>query len=165
MNKTTTFFAVGIGAVLVALFLMGRPGEGLTETTTVSAGTSALAAAETAFDFGSISMAKGKVQRRFAVQNTGSAPAAITRMYTSCMCTSASIVKGDERLGPFGMQGHGFNPRIDMKLAPGETAEVIVTFDPAAHGPAGVGTIARTVYLEQDGAEPLELNIQATVTP
>lgn len=165
MNKTTTFLAIAGGAVLVALFLLGRPNGGLTETPMVSAGTSALAAVENSFDFGSISMADGKVQRSFAVQNTGSESAAITRMYTSCMCTSASIVKGDERLGPFGMQGHGFIPRMNMMLAPGETAEVIVTFDPAAHGPAGVGTIARTVYVEQDGADPLELNIKATVTP
>lgn len=169
MNKTTTFLAIGIGAILLALFLLGRPSSGFiatpSDTGGMSAGTGALAAVERSFDFGSISMAKGKVQHKFVVQNLGSEPVVVSRMYTSCMCTVASIAKGGERLGPFGMQGHGFIPRMNMEIAPGETAEVIVTFDPAAHGPAGVGTIARTVYLEQDGADPLELNISATVTP
>lgn len=165
MNKTIAFLAIAVGAVLVALFLLGRPSGGLADTPTVGAEASVLAAAEQSFDFGPISMAKGKVQHRFAVKNTGAGPTTIARMYTSCMCTTASIVKGDERLGPFGMQGHGFIPRMNMTLASGEAAEVIVTFDPAAHGPAGVGTIARTVYLEQDGSGALELNISATVTP
>lgn len=165
MNQKSTCIAIGVGALLVALFLLGQPGGGPVGGSTVSAGSSALAAVESSFDFGSISMAAGKVQHGFTIKNSGPVNATITSLYTSCMCTSATIIKGDERLGPFGMQGHGFIPRIHLTLAPGEEAQVFATFDPAAHGPAGVGTIARTIYVEEDGSAPLELGISATVTP
>ncbi|KKT83316.1 MAG: hypothetical protein UW81_C0021G0020, partial [Candidatus Giovannonibacteria bacterium GW2011_GWC2_44_9] len=40
-----------------------------------------------------------------------------------------------------------------------------VVFDPAAHGPAGVGRIERAVYLENSASEALQLKFSATVTP
>lgn len=124
-----------------------------------------LAAAETSFDFGEISMAQGKVSHNFTVKNTGTEAIAIEKIYTSCMCTDATLNAQGKEYGPYGMAGHGFIPKINAKLAPNEEATISAVFDPAAHGPAGVGKIQRSVYLENNAGEPLELNFSATVTP
>ena len=126
---------------------------------------SALIAPETSYDFGLVSMAKGTVEKIFKIKNTGSSPAVIEKISTSCMCTEASLIKSGREVGPFGMPGHGFIPKINESLAPGEEAEIKVVFDPAAHGPAGVGFIERIVYIEERDRLPLELKIRATVTP
>lgn len=124
-----------------------------------------LRADRTANDFGTISMRNGRVTASFTVINTGGSSVTIKKVYSSCMCTTATLAIGGERRGPFGMPGHGIVPRIDAVLAPGAEAAIEVTFDPAAHGPAGVGRIQRSVYLENDAGGPLALDIEAVVTP
>lgn len=126
---------------------------------------SLLVTEETSFDFGSIRMADGIVRRTFSVKNAGAEPLPLERLYTSCMCTTALFKQGADEKGPFGMPGHGIVPKLNATLAPGEKAEVEVAFDPAAHGPAGVGRIERAVYLESPASKPLVLEISATVTP
>ncbi|MDP3934638.1 MAG: DUF1573 domain-containing protein [Candidatus Giovannonibacteria bacterium] len=125
----------------------------------------ALTVQENNYDFGSISMAAGKVSKTFAIKNTGTDPLAINQLYTSCMCTEATLKIVGRSAGPFGMPGHGFAKRINETILPNEEAEVEVIFDPAAHGPAGVGRIERAVYLENSAGAPLELKFSATVTP
>ncbi len=125
----------------------------------------ALAAQENNYDFGAISMAAGKVSKMFAIKNTGEAVLSVNQLYTSCMCTVATLKIGNRSAGPFGMPGHGFAQRINETIGPNEEAGVEVVFDPAAHGPAGVGRIERVVYLENSAGAPLELKISATVTP
>lgn len=121
---------------------------------------------ESAFNFGTISMAKGKVSHTFKIKNTGSEPLIIGRIYTSCMCTEATFIKGDIRKGPVGMQGHDYIPKINESLNVGEEAEILVVFDPAAHGPAGLGKIERAVFLENTGKnQKLEILIKANVAP
>jgi len=117
------------------------------------------------FDFGRISMAQGKVSHRYSIQNTGEKPLSITKMFTSCMCTTATLITRSAQKGPFGMPGHGWLPSISETLAPGEAAQVDVVFDPAAHGPAGVGPTARTVTVVNDAGLALELRFNALVTP
>ena len=85
-----------------------------------------ISAEETAFDFGTISMAKGKVSHSFKIKNTGSEPLTISKIYTSCMCTEATFIKGDVRKGPVGMAGHGYVPKINEALNVGEEAEILV---------------------------------------
>jgi len=63
------------------------------------------------------------------------------------------------------MAGHGPAPRLEERLAPGATAQVEVVFDPAAHGPAGIGQTDRIVTIGNDGGPPLELRFSALVTP
>lgn len=110
-------------------------------------------------------MANGIVRHSFAVKNAGDIPVTVRQVYTSCMCTEATLlVAGGRRIGPFGMPGHGMPPSINREFAPGEEATIEVAFDPAAHGPAGVGMIERLIYLETDGG-PFVLRITANVTP
>jgi len=124
-----------------------------------------LAAREASFDFGSISMAAGKVQHKYWIRNTGDAPITIRKMYTSCMCTTAALVKAGRRSAPAGMPGHGPIPDLDEPIAPSEAAMVEVVFDPAAHGPGGIGRVERVVTIQTDREQPLELAFVATVTP
>ncbi len=174
MNKKFLIAAVvvvaGIGAMVIAgmpdetkpsqpqASAQARPGP----TQTASAGFSS---SESQFDFGSISMAAGKVTHRYYLANRGAGPIEIKKLYTSCMCTTAELVKGIRRFGPFGMQGHTDIPSINQSFVPGERAYVEVVFDPAAHGPAGVGPIERVVTIENDAQEPLQLAFSAYVTP
>ena len=127
-----------------------------------------IGATEDFFDFGTISMLAGKVTRKFTLKNSSDAPVRVTKLFTSCMCTQASIATQNDRRGPFGMQGHGGSiPKINLEIKPGETAEVEAVFDPAAHGPAGVGKVRRVVYVETDSSEApeIQLSFEANVTP
>lgn len=123
-----------------------------------------LVAQEISFDFGAISMAAGDVRHAFKIKNAGAGPAAINKIYTSCMCTAALLKTASGEWGPFGMPGHGFTPKLNIKLAPGEETELEAVFDPAAHGPAGVGPIERVIYLDT-ASGMMELKIKAVVTP
>jgi len=117
------------------------------------------------FDFGNISMAAGKVSHRFSIRNTGASAVTITKMYTSCMCTVATLITPAGRKGPFGMAGHEFIPIIAESITPGASAQVEVVFDPAAHGPAGVGPTERIVTIRTNETQPLELRFAAMVKP
>lgn len=125
----------------------------------------ALASVSPFFNFGNISMAAGNVSHLYWVKNISGAPLIITKLSTSCMCTAATLITPAGKKGPFGMAGHGPTPRLVERLAPGETAQVEVVFDPAAHGPAGIGRTERIVTVGNDGGLPLELRFSALVTP
>jgi hypothetical protein len=118
------------------------------------------------YDFGTISMGAGKVSTTYRIKNQGAAPLALDKIYTSCMCTEATLITASGRKqGPFGMPGHGPLKAVSGQLAPGETALLEVVFDPAAHGPSGVGRIERVITVETKGAAPLELGMVAMVRP
>lgn len=125
----------------------------------------ALVSMRPSLDLGTVSMAAGKVPFSYLVRNAGTEPLTISRIYTSCMCTNATLVTASERKGPFGMPGHGLPNTLKATLAPGESANLMVLFDPAAHGPSGLGRIERFVTLESDEAAPLELTLVVMVQP
>ena len=124
-----------------------------------------LSAPEPSFDFGSVSMAAGNVTHRYTIRNANAAPVVIRKISTSCMCTTAQLVKGGKKLAIYGMPGHGYVPRLDEPIAPEEQAVVEVVFDPAAHGPAGIGRVERFVTVYTDAEQALELSFNALVTP
>jgi hypothetical protein len=155
-----------IGLVMAVLFFVARVGDKNDARKAAAINQpSLLAAEELSFDFGTISMERGDVQHEFALKNPSAEPITITKLYTSCMCTKAVLIAGDRELGPFGMPGHGFLPSINAKIAPGEAATVRAIFDPAAHGPAGVGAVDRVVYVENSSGAPIELRFSAQVIP
>ncbi len=170
-QKYNLLAVVIVVGVFVGFAVTARPtsapasSEAAQQNEESQAGDFKLSTSETAYDFGSISMKNGKVTHAFMVKNETGAPVTIAKMYSSCMCTSASLLRAGETYGPFGMPGHGAIPRIDQTLAPGEEATVEVVFDPNAHGPAGVGFIRRVVYLEGTAGDKFELRISANVTP
>lgn len=121
---------------------------------------------EKEYDFGSISMANGKVQHRYQLKNEGSESLKVEAIWTSCMCTIAEIkTKDGRRYGPFGMSGHGGNNKADLVIVAGQEFELIAEFDPNAHGPDATGPIQRTVFVKTNvSKEPLGLSFLANVT-
>lgn len=128
---------------------------------------SALTVAEENFDFGVISMKDGNVLHKFELKNEGDEPVTIKKVYTSCMCTTASIIDGvGKKRGTFGMPGHGLSSNTNVEVGVGESIVVETVFDPTAHGPSGVGLARRSVYLETNSAKSpkVDLSFTATVT-
>lgn len=160
-----------VGAVLLILVLGGlivaaKPGPAAIAPPRVELQSqSDLTAEQMSFDFGTVSMAAGKVTHLFPIRNANAAPIVIRKISTSCMCTTAQLVKGGKKLAIYGMPGHGYVPNLDEPLAAQEQAMVEVVFDPAAHGPAGIGRVERYVTIYTGAAQPLELSFNALVTP
>jgi len=174
--SANTKLIIGAGAVVVVLgglIIVAMPEPGASKPATVasrstgSPGTAgALNALATKFNFGSIPMSGGKVTHRYWIRNAGTQPILIRKMYTSCMCTTAALVKSSgKKFDPVGMPGHGYIPTMNEPMAPNEEAIIEVVFDPAAHGPAGIGPIDRVVTIENSAGRPLELAFAANVTP
>lgn len=117
------------------------------------------------FDFGEVSMAKGKVMHAFELTNDADTDLEVQKSLTSCMCTEATLKFPDgENLGPFGMPGHGLTPSVNKSLKPGESLTVEAVFDPAAHGPAGIGPVERQILLETSKGRYM-MGFRADVTP
>jgi hypothetical protein len=117
----------------------------------------------TSHDWGTISMKDGGVEAVFEVKNNGSEMLQLYDATTSCSCTTAQLVLGETKSPLFGMHTN-FN--YVLEVPSGETAQVKVVFDPAFHGPTGVGQISREVTVEtNDAARPqLTFNASADVT-
>jgi len=156
------FCAVTVAGIVLLVAKSAATSDGVVSNSEIAAGS--LSAEETYFDFGTAQMSKGKISHDFKIRNTGTNPAIIKKIYTSCMCTVAILKVGNEQMGPYGMMGHGAIPTINKMMAAGEEAIITVVFDPNAHGPAGVGLIQRTVTIENDG-KPIELSFKVIVTP
>ena len=78
------------------------------------------------------------------------------------MCTTAQLKTAEQSSKKFGM--HQKNSSV-FEVNPGETAELLVEFDPAFHGPSGVGMISRTITMNtNDTKNPtLEFSLTANV--
>jgi len=97
------------------------------------------------YDAGTISMADGKVKYTYEIQNMGEADLDISRIWTSCMCTTARLRVGGKESEEFGM--HSTGGLWSQKIAQGEVGYLEVVFDPAFHGPQRTGEAIRVVYL------------------
>lgn len=115
-------------------------------------------------DWGSVSMKDGTVTKTFTIANEGTEPLVLSDVTTSCMCTTAQLKLGGETSPVFDMHGKS---SYTMSVPPQETAELEVIFDPAFHGPSGVGDITRIITVRTNDAASKELTftLTATVTP
>lgn len=97
-------------------------------------------AIEDTHDFGTIKEGDGPVTHIFEVKNTGDAPLVITRVMSSCGCTTPT-----------------FNRE---PIAPGKTSKITVTYNPAGR----VYPFVKTISVYSNGKEgPLVLTIKGTV--
>ncbi|MGB9777360.1 MAG: DUF1573 domain-containing protein [Anaerolineae bacterium] len=85
------------------------------------------------------------VSHTFEIRNVGRGGLEITGLSTSCGCTTAEVVR--------------------RRLAPGEATDLLVTFDPQAHG-GQTGSFLRQVYIRSTDPETPEavLTLRVTVT-
>ena len=108
---------------------------------------SGMVASETGPDveIGDINIDGGLVKKTFELHNGNSTDLVLKGAFTSCACTKTVIELPDGTLSkPFGMSLPGKWFRV---IKPGERFKVHVEFDPAYHGPKGVGSFRRNVYL------------------
>jgi len=163
--KKYAFSALIIG-VLVALLFLGNGGGVASSENTTASSLGSFSGQQEVFDFGTISMKDGVVSHVFELQNNGDTPIIIGKVYTSCMCTTATLTdESGEKYGVFGMPGHGLLSETNVLVVPGETLAVEARFDSAAHGLSGVGLNERSIYLEtnSDTSPKTELRFRATV--
>lgn len=158
--------AVTVIAILLGIFIsQEKTTKPRPDSDRPLAAAGALVSPDPFFDFGKISMAAGNVSHRFTIENTGGTAITLTKLYTSCMCTTATLITLAGKKGPFGMPGHAAIPSITEIMAPEGRAQVEIVFDPKAHGPAGVGRIERVITVETKAGKPLELGFVAMVRP
>lgn len=115
-------------------------------------------------DFGQVPLEGGLVYARFNLAIAEEA-AVVTDIQTSCMCTKARVVQGEQVSGWFGMTHGGLPQVVSVPLKPGVPAYLEVEMDPAAHGPAGVGAVERGVIVETAGGQELQFVLAANITP
>ena len=147
MNKKTLAAGALVLGITGLFFWSAQNRASLPETN--ASVESALTAAETLYDFGTISMARGTTEKLFEITNPTDRDITLESLTTSCMCTSAYIVKDGSRRGPFGMPGHGGSvPRANEVIPAGGTLAIAVVYDPNAYGSAGFGSTDRLRYLD-----------------
>lgn len=163
-----TIIIASIAILAIGLLLWGKIGSSRpTESAALTTGSTSANVSEQipVFDFGSVSMVRGNVEHEFTITNTTGADLMITKVETSCMCTKAVLKLPDgKEIGPFGMPGHGFSASLNAVVRPSEKLIIRVIFDPAAHGPAGIGKVERAVTLETSKGQ-IMMQFRAEVTP
>lgn len=109
-----------------------------------------------AYDFGEIP--PETVSTSFTLANTGQSNLVLMSIMTSCMCTSAVLrVRGRES-PTFG--AHGNPSGWSETLAPGESGNLTVTYDPNLHPDEGF--VTRAVYITSN--DPNRREVQITLT-
>lgn len=114
---------------------------------------------ETKHDWGTIPLNGGDVEKNFLIKNSGSGPLQLANIKTSCMCTEAQVIINGNESPYFGMHP---NSSWLGELTPGQEAKLRVTFDPAFHGPQGVGQITRVVTVQTNDQNQPELEFILT---
>lgn len=139
-----------IGFILVTLLILGGGVFILSKTTTsgqisgVSSEVKISVDAKT-YDWGTIPYSGGNVSKTFTIKNTGTDVLQLTNIKTSCACTYAQLTI-DGKISPkFGM--HTTSSWVG-EVPPGKDAQLAVVFDPAFHGPTGVGSMERLISVQ-----------------
>ncbi|MCH8329162.1 MAG: DUF1573 domain-containing protein [Nanoarchaeota archaeon] len=85
----------------------------------------------TSYNFGDVSVAKGTVSTTMNIINEGKGNLVIRNMKSSCMCTTATIIKDGVESPVFGM--HSGPASWSQIIGPDETAQLKIYYDPTAH--------------------------------
>lgn len=146
MNEKKVIISIVLFAIVILVGgVLLLSGGGPTSATITASQNAKATADQRNFDWGKINMKGGNVSKIFTIKNTGTDTLKLTNIKTSCHCTKAQVKIGNTSSPYFGM--NSVSPWIGEVL-PGQEAELEVTFDPAYHGPQGVGPINRLVALE-----------------
>src|SRR6266568_5015148 len=97
---------------------------------------------------GNISYGGGILYHSFPIQNTGTQDLKIANLATSCHCTKSFLRIGKQDSPAFGMKGSSAPSNWTGILKPGEKGTIIAAFDPAFHGPQGIGQVDRIISFE-----------------
>lgn len=114
------------------------------------------------FDWGNIPYSGGNATRIFTIKNTGTDDLKLTNIKTSCDCTKAQVaIEG--KVSPY-FSMHSTSSWVGQ-VPPGKQAELTVIFDPAFHGPTGVGPIERLISVDTNDLQNprLEFSLKGVV--
>lgn len=112
------------------------------------------------YDLGNVSIKDGLIKKTFEIKNIGSGDLKISDIWTSCHCTTAILKVGSKESPKFDMEHSSF---WSQNISPGQTAYLEVIFDPAFHGPLGIGSAVRIVYLSTNDSENKQSEILLNV--
>lgn len=144
-----TTLALFVGGVV----MVSRPTK--TEQNVVENVDAKLEVTETNYDWGNIDYSGGMVETLFEIKNVGSTTLSLYNVYTSCMCTTAQLATGKVQSPLFGM--HTKSDYV-LQVEPGDSASLKIVFDPAYHGPSGVGPVTRQIKVSTNDPSQTELD-------
>lgn len=164
-NKTPILMIAGtvVIFVLVLGFLFSvdqkqQDQENVLASTEPSNGTLSVESSD--YDFGVINMYDGDVSHRYQVTNNSDEPVTIGEVYTSCMCTTAQAIYSDGSTSAIaGMRGHSSPTYLNRTIEAGESVDIEAVFDPAAHGPSGVGPIHRSIFVKTNSTTQPQIEL------
>lgn len=96
-------------------------------------------------DWGTIFYSGGNVSKTFTIKNIGTDVLKLTNIKTSCACTYAQLTIEGKTSPKFGMHTTSI---WAGEVAAGKEASLTVVFDPAFHGPTGVGPMERLISMQ-----------------
>lgn len=99
----------------------------------------------TSHDLGKVDYAGGVVKKSFTIKNTGNDALKVYNIKTSCHCTKAYVTIGGQDSPNFGMDSVS---SWMGEVGNGKEAKITVVYDPAFHGPAGIGPFTRFASVE-----------------
>lgn len=156
---------ITLGILGGAVMLLGKSSSTSTKANLEKTTGAKVETKETSFDFKDISYNGGNVEHAFPIKNSGDKDLKIANLVTSCMCTKVYMKTSKEKSPEFGMKGHEASSNWTGTLTPGEEGQIVAVFDPTAHGPQGVGPVARLVSFESNDPDHpyVEFNFNGTV--
>lgn len=156
-----------IGLVVLTVLILGGGIFVLSSTTsapvTVTSSQNAKATVDQkTFDWGNIPYSGGNATKTFTIKNTGTDVLKLTGLKTSCTCTKAQI-SIDGKVSPY-FSMHSTSSWVG-EVPPGKEASLTVIFDPAFHGPTGVGSVERLVSVETNDSQnsKIEFSLKGVV--
>ena len=108
------------------------------------------------YDFGDVSISKGKVSTTMTVKNNGKTDLVIENIETSCMCTTAVLINNGAESPLYSMNMNDGNHPTGWKgtIPPGEEAALRVSYDPTMHSDQR-GPLTRTITIySNDPVDP-----------
>jgi hypothetical protein len=155
-----------IGLVVVSVLLIGgglalavRGGNSAPASQIETKSLARAVLGETSYDWGEIGINNGNAEAFFTIKNEGADPLKLSNIITSCACTTAQLIMGDQQSPAFGM--HNKSAYV-FEVPPQGEAQLKVIFDPAYHGPNGVGPINREIKITTNDANQPVLKFIAT---
>lgn len=115
----------------------------------------------TQYDWGKIPINGGNVTKTFTIKNTGIETLQLFNVKTSCHCTVANVTIDGKRSENFGMSGIS---NWTGEVNAGKEATLTVIFDPAFHGPQGIGPVTRYVSVETNDQRNRKITYTLTAT-
>ncbi len=98
-----------------------------------SAGSPLMRISTEKYSFGDVSVSGGIVSTEIDIENLGDGNLMISRLESSCMCTTATIIKDGVEGPVFGMHENPAALGWSQTVGPNETAQLKIYYDPTVH--------------------------------